>query len=229
MVGPAQRHARRAPEHLCAAGRARPRSPARPARAPVHRARRAPPAAPRGCASRKPSSTSARAASSPSASSSSRCISSQRSRPRSSSRSRRSRYSTAAAASRGRPRLLDLVLAQRLFRVDDEQEAQQHAVRAQRDAQPRLRADPLVGGQPHRALRLFDAERERPLEPQSSELRRSRIDWSRAASGSSKCGLCTIQRICRSSIATSRRMSAASESTIVCSGPVAVTQSPELA
>ena len=64
---------------------------------------------------------------------------------------------------RGRLRLLDLLLAQRLIGVDDEQEAQQHVVRPQRDAQPRPRADPLVGGQPHRALRLFDAERERPL------------------------------------------------------------------
>ena len=57
---------------------------------------------------------------------------------------------------RGRLRLLDLLLAQRFIRVDDEQEAQQHAVRAQRDAQPRPGPDPLIGGQPHRTLRLFD-------------------------------------------------------------------------
>ena len=69
----------------------------------------------------------------------------------------------AGRVARGRLRLLDLLVAQRLVGVDDEQEAQQHVVRPQRDAQPRPRADLLVGGQPHRALRPLDAERERPL------------------------------------------------------------------
>jgi hypothetical protein len=59
----------------------------------------------------------------------------------------------------------------------------------------------------------------------SADTRRDRIDRIRASSGSSSCGLCTSQRICRSSIATSRPMSAASESTMICSGACVLTPS----
>ena len=86
---------------------------------------------------------------------------------------------------------------------------------------------PISGfaGQPHRPLGLLDPERERPLERLLGDAAREDRAHAGRVGRLAWCGLCTSQRICRSSTATSRPMSAASESTIICSGACVLTPS----